>query len=160
MSTAQRLKVARLPMDDDDVWCIVSTMPGPAPTPMEERIRRNVVVQNECWLWTGYIASDGYARIQWYEGGKKRAGLVHRVAYETFIGLIPDGLDLDHICRNRACCNPEHLEPVTRLENVRRGAKYRPPTCKNGHVYPENMAVRADRGHAYCKACRRLRRRK
>lgn len=156
---AASVRITRLPMDDD-AWCTVGTMPGPAPIPIDERIRRNVAVRDGCWTWMGYIGSDGYARIQWYVDGKKVSGLVHRVSYETFVGPIPAGLDLDHLCRNRACCNPEHLEPVTHQENVQRGEKYRPSSCKHGHAYPEHMAVRSDTGYAYCRACRRERRRK
>lgn len=74
-----------------------------------------------CWLWTGTIAPNGYG----YFAIKGRSQQAHRVAYELLVGPIPDGLDLDHLCRVRACVNPDHLEPVTRSENNRRGFEAR-----------------------------------
>jgi hypothetical protein len=70
-----------------------------------------------CWVWTGEKVQGGYGRFS--IGGRKF--LSHRVAYMARVGPIPTGLDLDHLCRNRACANPAHLEPVTRSENMKRG---------------------------------------
>jgi hypothetical protein len=70
-----------------------------------------------CWLWTGATNGDGYGRTEWDEGQQP----AHRVAYELIVGPIPDGLDLDHLCRVHACVRPEHLDPVTRRENLARG---------------------------------------
>lgn len=70
-----------------------------------------------CWLWAGASNPEGYGRI-WVED---RLGYTHRVAYEAFVGPIPDGYDIDHLCRNRGCCNPDHLEAVTRRTNLLRG---------------------------------------
>lgn len=76
-------------------------------------------VEDGCWLWTASLTGDGYGRISL--GGKfGPMGLAHRVAYELLVGPIPEGLELDHLCRVRRCVNPEHLEPVTHAENVRR----------------------------------------
>lgn len=80
----------------------------------------------------------------------------HRWAYLHFVGKIPAGLDLDHLCRNRWCVNPEHLEPVTRSENLTRGYAARGPKtyCKHGHRFdPENTFQRSDGGRG-CRACR------
>lgn len=71
-----------------------------------------------CWIWQGYVNKNGYAKATRSDG---RMGLAHRVVYAEVRGPIPAGLDLDHLCRVRACVNPEHLEPVTRSENLRRG---------------------------------------
>jgi len=69
-----------------------------------------------CWLWTGYRDKFGYG----YMGIASKPIGVHRVAWEILVGPIPDGLTIDHLCRNTSCVNPEHLEPVTNSENIRR----------------------------------------
>src|SRR3990172_6872284 len=72
-----------------------------------------------CWEWTSHRNNKGYG---WFHFGH-RSVLAHRLAYETLIGPIPDGLESDHLCRNRGCVRPSHVEPVTRSVNVRRGAR-------------------------------------
>jgi hypothetical protein len=80
----------------------------------------------------------------------------HRVAYELFKGPIPAGMDLDHLCRVRCCCNPDHLEPVTRKENLRRGLNGQKTACYKGHPYtPENTYYRANTGKKQCRLCAR-----
>lgn len=74
-----------------------------------------------CWLWTGALNTDGYGCFRYEEVARG----AHRVAYATFVGPIPEGLELDHLCGVRRCCNPLHLEPVTRTENIRRAVKVR-----------------------------------
>jgi hypothetical protein len=91
-----------------------STSPDP-----RIRIVKRITVDDRtgCWLWDGYISTTGYGSIK-FQG---RIGSVHRLSYESFVGPIPEGLQIDHLCRVRACCNPEHLEPVTSRENTIRG---------------------------------------
>src|SRR5690606_26252710 len=93
---------------------------------------------------------DGYGRI--VVGGKQRPA--HRVSYEHFVGPIPDGLLLDHLCRVRCCINPAHLEPVTSGENTRRGfvGSERHETCKRGHDLSQTAATRKD-GSRFCRVC-------
>jgi hypothetical protein len=120
---------------------------------------------SNCWLWTGYRNTGSYG-VFWLDGKTRSA---HRVAYEEMIGPIPDGLVLDHRCRNPGCVNPFHLEPVTPKVNVRRGlgpglmserlkARYRATThCKYGHEFtPENTYV-SPGGRRECRPCNRRR---
>ena len=86
--------------------------------PAKDKIQRCTIIdENGCWIWTNSIHRNGYGRI-WMHG---KEYLPHRVAYEEFIGPIPEGLDIDHLCRVRICCNPKHLEPATRQVNIQRG---------------------------------------
>lgn len=90
---------------------------------------------NQCYQWRGMLTPDGYGNIR----VDARTEKVHRVAYELLVGTIPADLQIDHLCRNRACWNPEHLEPVTLHENVRRSkqalasANAKKTHCKRGH---------------------------
>lgn len=83
-----------------------------------------------CWDWSGYRGVDGYGRCK--AVGTSRTILAHRVFYERFVGAVPEGMDLDHLCRNRGCVNPQHLEPVSRALNVQRG--------KSAKLTPDQVA--------------------
>lgn len=75
-----------------------------------------------CWEHPS-LDADGYARISTSIDSARLSTSWHRYFYETFVGPVPDGLELDHVCRNRSCCNPDHLEPVTSGRNHRRGER-------------------------------------
>jgi hypothetical protein len=124
------------------------------PTPAIERcLRRCVEDENGCWIFQG-ARTEGYGVLG---AGSRSAGLIHahRLTYAHFVGDVPEGLEIDHLCRNRACCNPWHLEPVTRLVNTARGLRWHLTHCKNGHEYsPENTRYRPD-GVRRCVTCTR-----
>lgn len=106
-----------------------------------------------CWLWRGALTTLGYGTF----GSPTRSA--HRIIYEALIGPIPDGLTIDHLCRNRACENPWHMEPVTQRENTLRGigpsAIHAKQThCVSGHEFtPENVHVYRGRKRI-CRICR------
>ena len=114
-----------------------------------------VVQEDGCWEWTGAIKGNGYGNV--WSASTGRVMPAHRFVYELERGPIPEGLDLDHLCRNRRCVRPDHLEPVTRSVNIRRGAQCSGPSCKHGHVRsPENTSL-AKNGSRSCLVCRRIR---
>src|SRR5262245_10973804 len=102
----------------------------------------------ECWLWQGKLDDGGYAIIR-VDDHRMNA---HRFSYELLVGPIPDGLVVDHLCRRRHCINPDHLEPVTNEENVRRGAHKHAgqlvprETCDKGHVLTGDNLYINDQG--------------
>lgn len=105
--------------------------------------------------WQVKPGPNGYGVL----GVEGRTLYAHRYVYERLVGPIPAGLVIDHLCRNRACCNPEHLEPVTQRENCLRGARAgsRVPECKRGHAYDDENTALTGQGYRYCRTCQRLR---
>lgn len=127
-----------------------------------KRIRKraapaNAPVKGPCWIWQGKL-KDGYGRFD-FDGVTQRA---HRVGYMLFVGPIPPGVVLDHVCRVRKCANPQHVEPVTQRENIMRGSNHvairaRTTHCPAGHAYDEANTYRDKKNRRYCRACRRAR---
>ena len=107
-----------------------------------------------CWEWTAWRHHSGYGVF--YEGRKQRAA--HRIGYQLYVGPIPEGLELDHLCRNRGCVNPEHLEPVTHRENTLRGESEpaknaRMTECPKGHKLQGDNLIRMKDGRRQCRIC-------
>ena len=134
----------------------------PQVTPFEKVMSRVDKQPYGCWLYTGALMADGYARVK--DASQDVALLIHRVTYEELAGSIPEGLVLDHLCRVRHCVNPEHLEPVTNAENVRRGFRSRlgdRTHCSEGHEFtPENTTLQrktTKQGESFSPICRTCR---
>lgn len=121
---------------------------------IDKRITR---IPGGCWEWSGTHNTHGYGMV-WFDG---RMRVTHVVVYEALVGPVPDGLELDHVCENKGCCNPDpaHLEPVTHAENGRR-SKYarrrREQTrCARGHEFTSDNTYVTKRGGRSCRTCMR-----
>lgn len=117
---------------------------------------------DECWEWSGTMYSNGYGMFALSRNGssKVKYALAHRYSYEVRVGEVPEGLVLDHLCRNRGCINPGHLEPVTTRENLVRGEGFvgvqsrRTHCLRKGHpLSGENLYV-SPKGGRGCRKCR------
>ena len=134
---------------------------------LSERIARKVCVDEfGCWEWVGSTSESRGRRhygILWVGGKNKKA---HRVVYEELVGPIPEGLTLDHLCKNTICVNPSHLGPVTIAENILRGVgppaqNSRKTHCIHGHEFnEENTYVTPQNGFRQCLTCQRIGRRR
>ena len=123
------------------------------PEPLWDKV---VISESGCWIRTEGLTDKGYAKL-YHDGKRHRA---HRLYYTLLAGPIPEGLVLDHLCRVRNCVNPDHLEPVTQLVNVRRGRSGQPQLakthCPHGHPYSgSNLSINS-KGGRRCKECARL----
>lgn len=128
-------------------WRRTGTAERPAPRSLVVRFVDLCEVTDYCWPWRGTINANGYGRFK--ADGKLR--LAHRVSYELFVGCIPDGYEVDHLCRITECVNPDHLEAVTVLENNARKSKM---FCVNGHPQDErNVRIVSTTGKRQCRIC-------
>lgn len=125
-------------------------------TPGEKILMRSYIdPETGCREWEGSHDTQGYGKLR-INGVYRNT---HRIAYEAFVGPIPEGLVLDHLCRNHGCCEVAHLEAVTFRENLLRGEgwagkNYRKTQCKRGHPYDEkNTGYRNNGTTRWCKAC-------
>lgn len=114
-----------------------------------------------CWPWIGRLNPYGYGSSSLVLASGRHERGAHRIVYSLLVGPIPEGLQLDHLCRNPRCVNPAHLEPVTMVENLLRGVN--PPavnarmvTCQRGHPF-DGIHHRYGRPFRYCKTCARTR---
>lgn len=137
------------------------TKPGPKPRDVLDRIADKFTVGDSCWEWTAYISPQGYGKAYIAPGRQVTA---HRALYEIMVGPVPAGMEVDHLCRNRRCVRPDHLEAVTPAENNRRGigpvrtreARYAQTHCLRGHLLPDP----GPNGKRRCRPCMALRARK
>lgn len=124
------------------------------------RLQLPMVDSDGCWIWQGRLSRLGYGQV-WADGRNREA---HIVVYELLVGPVPVGLELDHLCRKRACVRPDHLEPVTHRENTLRGdgptaRNARKTECDHGHPFDEHNTVWLSDGRRDCRACRTIRQR-
>jgi hypothetical protein len=126
---------------------------------LQVRFWRKVEKTDTCWLWQG-ATSRGYGTLTGNKAVHKQTWYAHRLAYEWFVGPIPEGLRIDHLCRNTRCVNPEHMEPVTGGENSLRGDGFgglnsRKTHCEHGHPFDEENTYRKPNGWRGCRRCTR-----
>lgn len=110
----------------------------------------------DCWTWLGGLNAQGYGQIM-RDGKNVRT---HRAVYELLVGPIPADLELDHLCRVRSCCNPDHLEPVSHKENVHRGTAgrfFRAGTCSKGHSLKDAYSFPSNADRLICRTCTNIR---
>lgn len=136
---------------------------APQDMPLHERAQRRITIDEAtgCHEYDGAHTKDGYSVLGKQVDGRSVTFYVHRLMHELVHGPIPDGMEIDHLCRNRGCCNPDHLELVTHAENARRSPRatfHVLGTCRRGHSKDEHASIyrRPDGSKRYvCRACRR-----
>lgn len=131
---------------------------------MERLIEKRRIDENGCWLWCGGLHKNGYASTT--TGSRGSREYVHRISYRLHKKEIPEGKDIDHLCRVRHCFNPNHLEAVSRKENIERGVgpgllgtiNGTKTHCKNGHPFDAENTYFRPSGGRKCRECERQRR--
>lgn len=126
---------------------------------LEDRFFAKVDAEGICWEWTAATMKNGYGV---FNKGNRKTALAHRFVWELLVGPIPDNHQIDHLCRNRKCVNPDHLEPVLQVENLRRGyspaaINKRKTHCVNGHdLEIHGVSISTRPGQRNCGECTRL----
>lgn len=127
--------------------------------PLPDRIWNRITVNSEtgCWESTLSLNAQGYTQVRW----KGRTMRLHRLIYTHLVGPVPLDIHLDHLCRNRACCNPRHIEPVSGRENVMRGDGFASVNankthCPRDHEYDARNTYHDSTGARRCRQCARL----
>jgi hypothetical protein len=127
---------------------------------MDRFLGHVIAAQGGCWVWTAHRLPAGYGvfSVGSRSDGTRKNVKAHRFSYESMIGPVPPGLVLDHLCRNRACVNPRHLEPVTTKENIRRGERATKTRCLRGHLLAgDNLLPYAKAlGWRACRRCKQM----
>ena len=123
--------------------------------PLEQRFWARVSIDpSGCWLWTGSVSNTGYGQLGKQADGKNIVRNVHRISYEINVGPIPQGLQLDHLCCNKLCVRPDHLEAVSARENSRRALVK--PRCTRGHLFTRETTYIRPNGRRMCRICAQL----
>lgn len=127
---------------------------------LNRRLLERTLVTEECWVWKLSTGSHGYGQWIPIPGHPVfgRNWLVHRLAWHLTRGAIPPGWTIDHECRNRRCCNPEHLRLRTNVDNARDNGMAIRTHCPQGHPYGGDNLYVSPRGHRFCRTCARERR--
>jgi len=125
---------------------------------IKERILSKIAINtDDCWLWTGSRfrkPTGDYSQIRIGNRETGRVRKAHTISYEAFLGPVPKGLELDHLCHNTLCVNPKHLEPVTHSENMKRRKDSGLSHCKHGHKYTKKITYINTRGRRECRICK------
>lgn len=124
---------------------------------LRDRFWAKVDKSGDCWIWTGAQTLREYGQIKI----DKKSAMAHRIAWQLEVGAIPEGLEIDHLCRNHSCVRPEHLEPVTHVENLARSpvmnwsGRKTETHCGHGHLLSAENTYMYPSGRKACRICKR-----